>query len=43
MTKETMLKLIAEKGYVVSYAAQLNFSTYDIVTSSSFGFRIQAV
>ena len=33
MTKETMLKLIAEKGYVVSYAAQLNFSTYDIVTS----------
>ncbi len=33
MTKETMLKLIAEKGYVVSYAAQLNFSTNDIVTS----------
>ena len=33
MTKETMLKLIAEKGYIVSYAAQLNFSTYDIVTS----------
>lgn len=33
MTKETLLRLIAEKGYVVSYAAQLNFSTYDIVTS----------
>lgn len=27
-----MLKLIAEKGYVIGYAAQLNFSTYDIVT-----------
>lgn len=32
MKKETLLKYIAEKGYDVSYAAQLNFSTYDIVT-----------
>lgn len=32
MTKETLLKLIAERGYIVSYAANLNFATYDIVT-----------
>lgn len=32
MKKETLLKLIAEKGYVISYAANLNFATYDIVT-----------
>ena len=32
MKKETMLKKIAQKGYDVSYAANLNFATYDIVT-----------
>lgn len=32
MKKETLLKLIAEKGYIISYAANLNFATYDIVT-----------
>lgn len=32
MKKETMLKKIAQKGYDVSYAATLNFATYDIVT-----------
>lgn len=31
MKKETMLKKIAQKGYDVSYAANLNFATYDIV------------
>ena len=32
MNKESLLKQIAEKGYVVSFAANLNFATYDIVT-----------
>jgi TRAP-type C4-dicarboxylate transport system permease large subunit len=32
MKKDTLLKLLAEKGYVISYAANLNFATYDIVT-----------
>lgn len=32
MKKDTLLKLIAEKGYVISYAANLNFATYVIVT-----------
>lgn len=32
MKKESLLKQIAEKGYVVSFAANLNFATYDIVT-----------
>ncbi len=32
MNKESLLKAIAEKGYVVSFAANLNFATYDIVT-----------
>ena len=35
MTKENLLKVIAEKGYVISYAANLNFATYDIVTKIS--------
>lgn len=33
MNKNSLLKLIAQKGYVISYAANLNFATYDIVTS----------
>ena len=32
MNKESLLKEIADKGYAVSYAANLNFATYDIVT-----------
>ena len=32
MNKESLLKQIAEKGYVISFAANLNFATYDIVT-----------
>ncbi len=32
MKKESMLKKIAQKGYDVSYAANLNFATYDIVS-----------
>lgn len=32
MNKESLLKEIATKGYVISYAANLNFATYDIVT-----------
>ena len=32
MNKESLLKQIAEKGYVVSFAANLNFATYDIFT-----------
>lgn len=31
MKKETMLKKIAQKGYDVNYAANLNFATYDII------------
>ena len=31
MKKETMLKKLAQKGYDVSYSANLNFATYDIV------------
>ena len=31
--KEDLLKQIAEKGYAVSYAACLNYSTYDIIRS----------
>ena len=31
MKKESLLKQIAEKGYVVSFAANLNFATYNIV------------
>ena len=31
--KKDLLKLIAEKGYAVSYAACLNYSTYDIIRS----------
>lgn len=32
MKKGTMLKMIAQKAYDVSYAANLNFATYDIVS-----------
>ncbi len=32
MNKESLLKQIAEKGYDISFAANLNFATYDIVT-----------
>jgi hypothetical protein len=32
MKKDSMLKKIAQKGYDVSYAANLNFATYDIVS-----------
>lgn len=32
MSKESLLKSIAEKGYVISFATNLNFATYDIVT-----------
>lgn len=32
MKKDTMLKKIAQKGFDVNYAANLNFATYDIVT-----------
>lgn len=32
MNKESLLKQIAEKGYKISFAANLNFATYDIVT-----------
>ncbi len=32
MKKESMLNKIAQKGYDVSYAANLNFATYDIVS-----------
>jgi len=32
MKKESLLNLIARKGYDVFYAANLNFATYDIVT-----------
>ena len=31
MNKESLLKLIAQKGYDISYSANLNFATYDIV------------
>ena len=31
--KEDLLKQIAERGYAVSYAACLNYSTYDIIRS----------
>lgn len=31
MKKETMLNKIAQKGYDVSYSANLNFATYDIL------------
>lgn len=30
--KQDLLKKIAQKGYIVGYAANLNFATYDIVT-----------
>ena len=31
--KDELLKQIAEKGYAVSYAANLNYATYDIIRS----------
>lgn len=32
--KEDLLKQIADKAYTISYAANLNFATYDIVTKA---------
>lgn len=32
--KKDLLKQIADKGYIISYAANLNFATYDIVTKA---------
>ena len=34
--KEDLLKQIADKAYTISYAANLNFATYDIVTKAPF-------
>ena len=31
MTKDLLLKLIAEKGYDVLYGAKRNFASYDIL------------
>ena len=31
MKKEILLKMIAQKGYIICYAANLNFATYDII------------
>ncbi len=41
--KQDLLKKIAEKGYVIGYAANLNFSTYDIVTKLPKAFGLFSI
>ncbi len=41
--KQDLLKKIAEKGYVIGYADNLNFSTYDIVTKLPKAFGLFSI